>query len=319
MPNLDNNNTFVFIVGSPRSGTTILGKILNSHKIISQWYEPYFIWDHYFRNHPHDERIKKEATPQISHQIYNAFLKYKKKTGSKIIVDKSPRNSLKIPFILDIFPNARFIHIIRDGRDATLSIHKEWIRRKKIVSNSNQRFDYLTAIIGIKSWLQRQPFFLDKIRALWFETHFHFINKSKHLNRLRWKMDVGWGPRFSNWEEILNKNSLFQFSAYQWSACVKSIMKYWPEIPDKNKIKIRYEDLLREENIIKEILDFLEVQIDTDFLSSMPALKRNNYNKWQKELSKEQANEIAHILTPMLIKLGYETNYDWPKRTASKD
>lgn len=312
-----NDNSFVFIVGSPRSGTTILGNILNGHQKISQWYEPYFIWDHYFRHYPDDKRTRKEVTPKIKHQIYSAFLKFKKKTGNKIIVDKSPRNSLKIPFILGVFPNARFIHLLRDGRDATLSIHKEWIRRKKIVSNSNHKFDYLSALIGINRWLQRQPFFSDKIRALWFETHFHLINKSKHLNRLRWKNDVGWGPRFKDWEKVLDKNSLLQFNAYQWLRCVESIMVSWPEIPSENKIIVRYEELLRGEDIIKKIMEFLGVKIDNSFLSSMPVLKANNYNKWQEEFSFEQANEMLHILTPMLIKLGYETNYDWPSKISS--
>ena len=317
MNTFNNDKAFVFIVGSPRSGTTILGNILDCHQKVSQWFEPYFVWDHYFRHYPHDERNEKEMTPRIKHQIYSAFLKFKKKTGSKIIVDKSPRNSLKIPFILEIFPHARFIHILRDGRDATLSIHKEWDRIKRIVHTPNQKFAYVKDLPGIINWLRKQPFFLDKMKSLWFETHYNFIDNSKHLNKLRWNGNIGWGPRFKHWEEFFNKCSLLQFNAYQWLNCVENVNKNWSKIPNGNKIEIKYEDLLKKEGKIKEIIGFLGVKTDDHFLHSIPELKRDNYNKWQKELLREQANSLVHILTPMLIKLGYETNYEWPLRISS--
>lgn len=314
MNGLAGNNSFVFIIGSPRSGTTILGEILDKHESISQWYEPYFVWDHFFRRHIHDVRTAEEAAPKVCKQVYTDFLKYKQKTGSNIIVDKSPRNSLKIPFIRKIFPQALFIHILRDGRDVTLSIHKEWMRRRNIVndSNSSNKLNYKKALMVIDEWLERQPFIMDKIRALWFETHGHFINKSRHLNRLRWNGKIGWGPRFQGWEELFYKKSLLQFNAMQWSKCVESINKNWPEIPDEKKMEIRYEDLISEEkqNITK-ILNFLELRISDDFFASMPKLKANNFNKWKNEFSKDQISQIHPILAPMLIELGYEDNFDW--------
>ena len=308
------NNTFVFIIGSPRSGTTILGEILDKHEKISQWYEPYFVWDRQFRTHSHDERTAEEATPKIINQIYTEFLNYKKKTGSRIIVDKSPRNSLKIPFIRKIFPQACFIHILRDGRDATLSIHKEWLKRKGIVNDPRKinRFDYHSALIVAVKWLRRQPFISDKIRALWFETHGHFINKRNHLNRLRWKGEIGWGPRFKGWETCFYEKSMLQFNAIQWSKCIESIQKNWSNIPVEQKIEIRYEDFISKgESIITHILDFLKLDAKRDFWYSIPKLKANNFNKWKNEFSKDQITEIHAILTPKLVELGYEDNPDW--------
>ncbi len=314
MSDLTDNNTFVFIIGSPRSGTTILGEILDKHEKISQWYEPYFVWDRHFRTHLHDERTAQEATPKISNQIYTDFLKYQQKTGSNIIVDKSPRNSLKMPFIRKIFPRARFIHILRDGRDATLSIHKEWLKRKNIVNDPQKtnHFDYKNALIVVGKWLQRQPFVMDKIRALWFETHGHFINKKKHLNRLRWNGDVGWGPRFKGWETFFYEKSMLQFNAIQWVKCIESIKKSWSKIPVEQKIEIRYEDLSSKgEQIITHIFNFLKLDTNTDFWESIPKLKANNFNKWKNEFSNDQISQIHAILTPMLIELGYEDTADW--------
>lgn len=302
------DKSFVFIVGSERSGTTLLGEILHKHKDISQWYEPYFVWDRHFRKYPHDERTAQDATPEVCRQIYTDFINYKQKAGNKIIIDKSPRNSLKIPFIRRIFPHARFIHIIRDGRDVTLSINKEWMRRRSAVYDvqKDNHLNYKNALQVIFRWLSRQPSMKYKLRAFWFETHGHLFNKSKNLHRLRWKGKIGWGPRFEGWQRIYEQSSLLQFNAYQWLNCVDKIMAFWPVIPQDEKLEIRYEELLQKGNkVLTKILDFLEVENDPEFFSRIPQLKTNNFNKWQKEFSDDQLQEIQPILEKKLIELGY--------------
>jgi len=308
MNDLAGNNSFVFIIGSPRSGTTILGDILDKHENISQWHEPYFIWDRYFRRFPHDERTAEDASLKIRKYIKKEFLRYKKKTGSTIIVDKSPRNSLKIPFIRKIFPQARFIHLIRDGRDVTLSINKEWIRLQNIVKDpKTNNFNYQSAFKVLMGWLDKQRFLKDKLMAFWFETHGHIINRSRHLNRLRWHGDVGWGARFKGWEGVIGQTSILQFNAYQWLKCIESIQKHWVEIPETNKLEVRYEELINEEEkIITRILDFLGLRPQKGFFVTIPKLIKNNYNKWQSEFTKSELDEINSILSPMLIELGYQ-------------
>jgi len=309
--------SFIFILGSPRSGTTLLGEMLDKHKDISQWYEPYFVWDRHFRDYPHDERTAHDATPRVRRQIQNDFVTFKRAMGSKLVVDKSPRNSLRVPFIQKIFPHARFITMTRDGRDVTLSIHKEWIRRREILKDAanETRSDHKRAYGVFHRWLRRQPSLRYKVRALWFETHGHLLNGSRHLNRLRWNGSVGWGPRFRNWEDVLKKTSLLQFSAYQWAKCVENIHSNWHAIPDQNRLIIRYEDLLKDgERVIMRILEFLTLGRHEGFFTSLPKLKRDNFNKWQKEFSKEQISEIHPIVAPTLMDLGYEDSPDWLKR-----
>jgi len=309
---LPNNDSFVFIIGSPRSGTTILGEILDKHNEISQWYEPYFVWDRSFRNCPDDERTAEEATPRIVKQVCKDFLRYKKMTGSKIIVDKSPRNSLKIPFIMKIFPQARFIHILRDGRDVTLSINKKWRFLKGITDDSktSKISYYRTAFEITLEWLNKQPFYVDKMRAFWFETHGHMVDKSKHLNKMRWNGNVGWGPRFKGWQDVFSQSSLLQFNAHQWLKCIERIQKNWDEIAVEKKMEIRYEELISYGGkIITEILKFLDMKPHENFYSSIPKLKKYNSNKWRTEFTGDQLNEINPILLPKLTELGYEDIY----------
>lgn len=308
------NVSFVFIVGSPRSGTTIFGELLDRHPQVSQWYEPYFVWDRFFRLAPHDERTAADATARVKGQIFRDFDRYRKKKKCWVLIDKSPRNSLKIPFILTIFPRARFIHLLRDGRDVTLSIHKEWQRRRNIVQNPNQegRFNYFKALAVLKTYLARQTFRQDKLRALWFETHGHFLNKSGQLNRLRWQGDIGWGPRFKNWQQVYAQNSLLQFNAHQWRACVQGIHRDWDLIQHQNRLTLRYEDLIADPEMkINEILDFMGVASSKEFIASLPGLNAGNYNKWKSEFTKSQLKEIYPVLTPPLLEWGYAGSEAW--------
>ena len=308
------NAPFVFIVGSPRSGTTIFGEMLDQHGQLSQWYEPYFVWDRYFRLAPHDERTAADATARVKEQIFKDFERYRKKKNCLILIDKSPRNSLKIPFIQEIFPRARFIHLLRDGRDVTLSIHKEWQRRRSIVRDPDQmgRFNYFKALGVLVNFLNRQTFMQDKFRALWFETHGHLANKARQLNRLRWDGQIGWGPRFKNWQEIYAQKSLLQFNAHQWKACVKRIRRDWSRIQQQNRLTIRYEDLISNPTVkINEILDFIGVPAGREFIASVPELKADNFNKWKTGFNRDQLLEIDSVLTPLLLELGYAGSEKW--------
>lgn len=52
---------------------------------------------------------------------------------------KDPRNTFTLPLWLDIFPNARIIHVCRHGIDVASSLREREIRRIKSVSIRNQR------------------------------------------------------------------------------------------------------------------------------------------------------------------------------------
>lgn len=301
-----------FIVGAPRSGTTVLSNILNCHPKIRQWFEPYFVWDRHFRLAPDDVRRPEQCAPKILEQITNDFYTYQNKLDCELVIDKSPRNSLKIPFILKIFPNARFIHIVRDGRDVTLSIYKEWEFRKGIFKNQRNNSNYFHAVKILREWLDKQPTINYKARALWHETCWHVFQKAKHLHRLRWKGEIGWGPQFEGWEKIKNETSQLQFNAYQWRRCVQKIKEDWSLIPVENRLELRYETLIsKSQETVTDIIRFLGFSADKEYLTSIPALKSDNSKKWIREFSIEELREIEFILTPMLLELGYEKDEHW--------
>ncbi|MFC2105124.1 sulfotransferase [Candidatus Bipolaricaulota bacterium] len=304
-----------FIVGSPRSGTTVLGDILDHHPALAYWYEPYFILDRFFRLSQDDLRRAEDARPEICTYIRGEFDGYRRSRKGSIVVDKSPRNSLKIPFLNRVFPESKFIHIVRDGRDATLSIHREWLRRQQALQSGS--IDALRRrLVTMASFLRRQPLLRHKLAALRFEMGdmAQVLRGSGWLHRARWKGAIGWGPRFEDWYRFLHDLSLLEFNAMQWRRCVEQVLVDVNKLSSDRVLEIRYERLLDDPtNTLNRILDFLEVGRSEEMFSRMPALKRGNYGKWDEAFTREEKAKLGPILQPLLETLGYAGDVVWYK------
>ncbi|RKX23893.1 MAG: hypothetical protein DRP47_12175, partial [Candidatus Zixiibacteriota bacterium] len=124
-----------FIVGSPRSGTTILQEILGIHPQIGHFYEPYYIWYFHVKDQTTDYIPGGAISQKETKWIRNKFILFGKLLGKNFVLDKLPEHSFNLPILTKVFPNAKIIHIIRDGRDVVLSIKKEWKRRQRIVEH----------------------------------------------------------------------------------------------------------------------------------------------------------------------------------------
>jgi hypothetical protein len=132
--------TIFFIVGHPKSGTTWLSKILNSHPEVCCNYEGHFFFrDDGFLTLSNSlrssvelrnwaERTYNQWSSDIDKEI-SVFVKLivqyymqavAEKTGKRIIGDKSPTYQLKE--MAELFPDAKVIHILRDGRDVAVSM-----------------------------------------------------------------------------------------------------------------------------------------------------------------------------------------------------
>lgn len=183
----------LFIIGMPRSGTKLLRDLLNQHpniqipeietNILPTWENN---WQHYGDLSKHSRFIKfyykmlrmpyfiymKEKNRLIEDHIwynlcrnftpagvFEALVRHDARAEyntSKIWGDKSPLYIKHTPLLKKLFPEARFIHIIRDVRDYCLSINKAWDKNmiraaqrwcndlQKIKSDSRQfQEDYL--------------------------------------------------------------------------------------------------------------------------------------------------------------------------------
>jgi tetratricopeptide (TPR) repeat protein len=120
----------VFIVGMPRSGTTLTEQIIASHKEVFGAGELTFMRRLAkavgFSSHSLDEFSTgvRSMTPKDVQALANEYLQKAGKSAGKAlrIVDKMPHNYELLGFIALLFPNAKIIHCKRDPMDNCVSI-----------------------------------------------------------------------------------------------------------------------------------------------------------------------------------------------------
>ena len=115
----------IFIIGMPRSGTSLVHQIIDSHKDVFGAGELTVlspIINQFFRENNIKNNDLKKSVFKIREKYTNVLLKLNAK--EKIIVDKMPLNFRHIGFIISSFPEAKILHMKRDPMATCWSIYK---------------------------------------------------------------------------------------------------------------------------------------------------------------------------------------------------
>jgi hypothetical protein len=151
-------NPYVFIVGSPRSGTTLLQRVVDAHSQIAIASESEWIVRYYNRrigltpggivtsdfiprllDHPKfhhlglsgrdlKELVEAGGPAGYASVVSRLFDHYSRVWGKPWVGDKTPNYVRQIPVLHRLWPRAKFLHLIRDGRDVCLSL-LDWKRK----------------------------------------------------------------------------------------------------------------------------------------------------------------------------------------------
>lgn len=124
------DGTLVFVGGCPRSGTTLLQNILDSHPDIAGGPE----FDHLGRIAELRNFLKAgqdngrlvaydlEVDTAVSNFVGELLEPYRQRRGAKLLSEKTPQNALSVDTLLDIFPAARALLVVRDPRAVVASM-----------------------------------------------------------------------------------------------------------------------------------------------------------------------------------------------------
>jgi len=125
----------VFIVGCGRSGTTALGQVLGRHPSLAYLNEPRDIWVYEPRTDIWSARATarggrlrlsgSDVEPVAAARIGRAFAAEVRLQGAERLVEKLPINAFRIDYIAAMFPDARFVHLIRNGIEVATSIAEQ--------------------------------------------------------------------------------------------------------------------------------------------------------------------------------------------------
>ena len=124
----------VFLLGFPRSGTTLLEQVLAGHPGVEALPEAEALIDgvRAFMSRPSGLDHLAGAADAELRPFREAYWRRVREAGGrpqdKVFIDKHPLNTLKLPLIVRLFPQARILFARRDPRDVVLSCFRRWFR-----------------------------------------------------------------------------------------------------------------------------------------------------------------------------------------------
>ncbi|MES1263594.1 MAG: sulfotransferase, partial [Peristeroidobacter soli] len=125
----------VFVVGFPRSGTTLLELALDAHPQLKSMDEQRFVQDALddllaagagYPSHLSD--VSTDVLARVRAKYWERVAKKVKLSAGERLVDKNPLNILRLPVIRRVFPNARIILAVRHPCDVILSCYMQQFR-----------------------------------------------------------------------------------------------------------------------------------------------------------------------------------------------
>ena len=256
-----------FILGSARSGTSILAHTLASHSDIATypgeandiWHPQTYPWRYskYRADVPplwvNPEKFTRFSLIHRSNsevrRIKSVFGAYQFIMAKKCFLNKSAMIAFMIPFILDEFPNARLIHLIRDGRAVTLSYARREHQKLNNSLNINREHN--------------RDFSLEKTLRICAESWRHHI------------------------EEVKRQEKKLKLKS-------RGII-----------LEVRYEDFCRSpRSSLVKIANFMGIDSSGFPGTSYSQIASRNY-KYQEEVSESAVLELCQIMEPTLSQTGY--------------
>jgi Sulfotransferase family len=272
----------IVIIGAPRSGTNMLRDLLTGVPGLGTWPcdEINPIWRHGNRDFPSDELPAQLATPWVQSYVRKQFLKVASRTRAQVVVEKTCANSLRVPFVHRILPDARFVFIHRNGLDAIASAMLRW--------NGPSDLTYLA----------RKARFVPPTDAL-------FQGRRFVVNRLRAfrggsAQPKSWGPRIAEMDALLATRPLDEVCALQWQRCVDLAGEYLTALPRSQAYSISYEDFVQDPvRGMKGLLGFIGAEQVCE-PQSVTHVTSRSVGKGRQQLSGDQQARLQLLIGPTL-------------------
>lgn len=239
--------TPIIIIGAPRSGTNALRDALTNVPGFDSWPcdEINGIWKHGNLRYEYDDLQLSHVSEPVTSYIRNCFYRRWLVSGRpNFLVEKTTANSLRVPYVKKIIPEAKLLFLIRDGDSVTKSAAKRW----------RGEFEYSLT----EYWLKKLPYM--PIRD--FPYYFFSTLKNRlsmFVSEQRVKGMSSWGPRHSSFSDIKNL-TLQEKCIMQWAVCLLKAAEALDRSYKRNDHVVITYDLLSKnpEGALLLISDFLE-------------------------------------------------------------
>lgn len=221
----------IILFGNSRSGSTIVQKVMGTHPDIVDWYEPNPIWLYADPGRPHDEFDQNDASDKVKSYIRNRFLRYQKQNSNCRVLEKTPQNILRIPYVHAIFPEATYLFIVRNPFSFISSVEFKW--QRTVTGRGIVRRLKSTPVTQLHHYIRR------------------YLVQQYYKRILRRKYLAIWGPRYKGIHEDLKTQDMLTVIARQWSECSKKAEKDLAAFEGGRVLRLKYEDFV--ENPVSEV------------------------------------------------------------------
>ncbi len=233
----------VFLIGAARSGTKMLRGCLGALDGVDVVpYDVNFLWRSLAPGHP-DDALPLSSRPVHDREVMNRFLGRYAGAEDRVLVEKTVSNCLRVPLIDQLFPEARFIHLVRDGYDVTESAVRQWQAKPDLRYLARKARHYpLRAGLG---YAARHA--MATIQGL--------VSPSTAMTTRVW------GPRYPGIERDVAECELTVVCARQWAHSVQRASEALDSIPGRRVTTVRYEDFCTNfDTWITDLADFVGVE-----------------------------------------------------------
>lgn len=243
LPQIKSVSQPIYIVGTGRSGTTLLGLLLSIHKDVAYLNEPKAMWHSiypeedligsYSMGNAYYKLSEDDVNPEVMQNAHKLYGVYSAATLSRRIVEKYPELIFRVPFIKKIFPDAKFIFLVRNGWDTCHSI-TQWSER-----------------LG---------------KTTLAETHDWW-----GVNNRKWKLIVDQiipenPDLFAHIDEIRDMTNHTDMAAVEWIVTMREGVKLVDEMPN-DILQVRYEELTsRSHSSLEQIAKYCELSHDKKYI-----------------------------------------------------
>jgi hypothetical protein len=264
----------IFIIGAPRSGTSLLYAILRSSPEIAHWPgEAHEVWEADYhpalRNWSSNALDASDIIPPAAKRIQRRF--FLTAGSRKRLLDKTPRNSLRVGFIDALFGDACFVFLQRDGRDNVNSLINAW---------RTPRY---------RTYRLPRPHSIPGTDSEW------------------WKFVL-----YPGWEQDC-QGPLETVCAKQWKICNDTSLAALKALDQSRSIAVSYEDLIEDpEAQTRRVSEWLGLGFDERLRAAAELRSRVPINtvtppeagKWKRE-NPDAIAAIMPLIAPTMEALGY--------------
>ena len=259
----------IFILGSGRSGTRMMYKLFAGLEGVESHHEYLCTHIQKYAIMYSMKLIDKAAIKEKIQALHGAAIYY---SNSHIWIDASNKLSWIIEPLYELFPNAKFINLIRDGRKVVASYYFKL---------SNEIYDDKSSQIMLK-WLRQGGVMPPPEKKYW------------------WRFPIKGEPFY---EEFSHFNQIQRIS-YQWAKSYETIENSLKKIPEENYFEVKLE-ALKDQSVFRKMLNFMGIDY-SDELWEYLQTPQGVIMPINFKLNKKQMTQFYEIAGDMMKALGYE-------------